>query len=104
MLEMYEPYHREHGLRWQKCTPSSYVESAAIHPLPLAGRTFIKALESSPVHCLKPRPTGKRLKPENGGASDILPYLSHVKQGVQRDPTFYRCHQGLLHLGVFREC
>jgi hypothetical protein len=39
---------------------------------PLATRTFINALESSPVHCVKPRPTGKRLKPVNGGASDIL--------------------------------
>jgi hypothetical protein len=39
---------------------------------PLVKDTFIKALESSPVHCLKPRPTGKRLRPANGGAREIL--------------------------------
>jgi hypothetical protein len=34
--------------------------------------TFIKAFESSPVHCLKFRPSGKRRKPANGGAIEIL--------------------------------
>src|ERR1700744_2987168 len=35
-------------------------------------QTFIKALESSPVHCLKPRPSGKRRRPGNKGAAAIL--------------------------------
>src|ERR1700733_1767461 len=35
-------------------------------------RTFISALESSPVHCLKPLPSGKRRWPGNGGAAAIL--------------------------------
>jgi hypothetical protein len=34
--------------------------------------TFISAFESSPVHCLNPRPSGKRRKPENEGAAAIL--------------------------------
>jgi hypothetical protein len=34
--------------------------------------TFIKALESSPVHCLKPRPCGNLRRPANGGATAIL--------------------------------
>jgi len=34
--------------------------------------TFIRALESSPVHCLKPLPSGKRRRPANGGAIAIL--------------------------------
>jgi hypothetical protein len=35
-------------------------------------RTFISALESSPVHCLKPLPCGKRRWPGNGGEAAIL--------------------------------
>lgn len=34
--------------------------------------TFISAFESSPVHCLKRRPWGKRCKLGNGGAAAIL--------------------------------
>jgi len=34
--------------------------------------TFIRALESSPVHWLKPRPSGKRRRPAKGGAIEIL--------------------------------
>ena len=34
--------------------------------------TFINALESSPVHCLKPRPSGKRRKPGKWGAAAML--------------------------------
>jgi hypothetical protein len=32
----------------------------------------MRALESSPVHCLKQRPSGKRRRPENGGTIAIL--------------------------------
>lgn len=35
-------------------------------------QTFINAFESSPVHCLKRRPSGNRRKPTNGGAMAIL--------------------------------
>lgn len=38
----------------------------------------MSAFESSPVHCLKPRPWGNLLSPENGGASAILPDLELV--------------------------
>jgi len=34
--------------------------------------TFISALESSPVHCLKFLPSGKRLRPAKDGASAML--------------------------------
>jgi hypothetical protein len=37
--------------------------------------TFINALESSPVHCVNPRPSLNRRRFENGGAQAILPYL-----------------------------
>lgn len=40
--------------------------------------TFIKALESLPVHCLKPWPIGKWRKPVKGGASDILEVISII--------------------------
>ena len=36
------------------------------------GRTFIKALESSPVHCLKPRPWWKFWRPGQAGVRDML--------------------------------
>jgi hypothetical protein len=35
-------------------------------------QTFIKALESSPVHCLNPRPVGNRRNPENGATTAML--------------------------------
>ena len=35
--------------------------------------TFIKALESFPVHCLNPRPCGNRLSPGKGGTAAMLP-------------------------------
>jgi hypothetical protein len=35
-------------------------------------RTFIRAFESSPVHCLKPRPSGNLRRPANGGAAAML--------------------------------
>ena len=39
----------------------------------LVGRpTFISAFESSPVHCLNPRPSGNRRKPANGGTMLML--------------------------------
>jgi hypothetical protein len=34
--------------------------------------TFMRALESSPVHCLKLRPCGKRRRPENEATAAIL--------------------------------
>ena len=34
--------------------------------------TFISALESSPVHCLKPRPSGNWRNPGNKGTAAIL--------------------------------
>ena len=40
------------------------------------GHTSINALESSPVHCLKPRPSGKRRSPGNKGAVAILTKVS----------------------------
>ena len=38
--------------------------------------TFINAFESSPVHCLKSRPSGKRRIPGYGGTADILQTIS----------------------------
>jgi hypothetical protein len=35
-------------------------------------RTFMRAFESSPVHCLKPGPSGKRRSPGNGGTAAML--------------------------------
>jgi hypothetical protein len=42
--------------------------------------TFISAFESSPVHCEKSRPSGKRRKPGNAGIAEILTkaWLVHV--------------------------
>jgi hypothetical protein len=34
--------------------------------------TFMRAFESSPVHCLNPRPSENRCRPENGGTIAIL--------------------------------
>ena len=34
--------------------------------------TFISAFESSPVHCAKSRPSGKRRSPGKIGTADIL--------------------------------
>ncbi len=34
--------------------------------------TFMSAFESSPVHCLKFRPSGKRRSPAKDGASAML--------------------------------
>ena len=39
---------------------------------------FIKAFESSPVHCLKRQPSGKRLSLVKGGARDILLQIQSV--------------------------
>lgn len=36
------------------------------------GQTFISALESSPVHCLNPRPIGNRRNPANGATMAML--------------------------------
>lgn len=36
------------------------------------GQTFINALESSPVHCLNPRPFGNRRNPANGATTAML--------------------------------
>jgi hypothetical protein len=43
--------------------------------------TFISAFESSPVHCKKSRPSGKRRNPGNGGMAEMLTnleWLAHV--------------------------
>lgn len=34
--------------------------------------TFMRAFESSPVHCVKSRLSGKRRRPGYGGTADIL--------------------------------
>lgn len=39
-------------------------------------RTFINALESSPVHCLKSRPSGNRRRPAFSGTADTLGMVS----------------------------
>jgi hypothetical protein len=41
-------------------------------------QTFINALESSPVHWLKPRPSGKRRRPGYAGTADILLLLARI--------------------------
>jgi hypothetical protein len=40
--------------------------------------TFIKAFESSPVHCAKSRPSGKRRSPGNGGTAEILEKMQRL--------------------------
>jgi hypothetical protein len=40
-------------------------------------RTFIKAFESSPVHCLKPQPSGNRRRPGNKGTAAMLMKVSN---------------------------
>ena len=47
--------------------------------------TFINAFESSPVHCLYPRPSGKRRKWGNAGADAILNVLMRM---CRYDPKF----------------
>lgn len=39
----------------------------------------MRALESSPVHCLNPRPSGKRRNPGKDGADAILQYHLYSK-------------------------
>lgn len=52
-------------------------------------RTFMSALESSPVHCVKSRPSGKRRSPGNTGTPDILKsyYISKLELRVEKAPT-----------------
>ena len=38
--------------------------------------TFIRAFESSPVHCVNPRPSGKRRRPEKDGTTAMLISIS----------------------------
>jgi hypothetical protein len=41
--------------------------------------TFMRAFESSPVHCLKPLPSGNRRSPTKGGARAMLESsISHI--------------------------
>lgn len=47
--------------------------------------TFIKPFESSPVHCLKRRPCGKRRSPGNDGTALMLknPHVSVSEKGPE---------------------
>ena len=40
--------------------------------------TFIKALESSPVHCLNPQPCRNRHNPANGGTTAMLAHTHNT--------------------------
>ena len=60
-----------HILQLQEGTPISCDEIQII-PTWNHNLTFISALESSPIHCLNPRPWGKRRSPEKGGTAAIL--------------------------------
>ncbi len=57
--------------------------------------TFIRAFESSPVHCLKPLPSGKRRRPANGGTTAILNEENEYKQvhNLGSLLTGDQCHQ-----------
>lgn len=69
------PFLSAHGLGWLVNKPTIVMVSCTrTHTAGSQsnGLTFISALESSPVHCLKPRPWGNRRRPANGGASAIL--------------------------------
>ena len=46
----------------------------------------MRALESSPVHCLKLRPCGKHRKPENNGATAILKQSEYNAQELVENP------------------
>jgi len=48
--------------------------------------TFMRAFESSPVHCLKPRPSGNRRRPENGGVIAML--IKLIRNYSARNQTF----------------
>jgi hypothetical protein len=47
----------------------------------IQAHTFIRAFESSPVHCLKFRPCLKRRKPGNDGAQAML-YMCNLRTPV----------------------
>ena len=48
-----------------------------VYYVDLVEQTFISALESSPVHCLNPRPSGNRRSPGNKGTAAILVKCNH---------------------------
>jgi hypothetical protein len=45
--------------------------------------TFMSAFESSPVHCLKSRPSGNRHRPGNAGTAEIL-CTNQIKSTVEK--------------------
>ena len=71
-------------------------------------RTFINAFESSPVHCLKPRPSGNLRRPANGGAAAILKKdYENLYNKCEIDHTAGQYHPRLLCLarqGLFGLC
>ena len=65
----------------------------------------MSALESSPVHCLKFLPSGKRLSPVKDGASAMLEnnFRNHNEYKYRGNLTADQCHRVfsvLLMLGV----
>lgn len=57
--------------------------------------TFIRAFESSPVHCLNPLPSGKRRRPANGGVIETLRHIKNFPRCGDSDEmlTGGQCHQ-----------
>ena len=60
------------GNGWEVDLESEYITGSTRISKQKQKLTFIRAFESSPVHCLYPRPSGKRRSPGNGGAAAIL--------------------------------
>lgn len=55
--------------------------------------TFIRAFESSPVHCLNPRPSENLLNPENGATRAILTRNNWYNKILRcRSLTVCQCH------------
>ena len=68
------PFGEGHGQRWREDKPIGQIRSVDLqHGYISVHFTFIKAFESSPVHCLNPRPSGNRRRPGKDGAAAILP-------------------------------
>ena len=64
------PFRLVHGLQSLASKPVSLLDISLDSYKRL--RTFMRAFESSPVHCLKFLPSGKRLSPAKEGASAML--------------------------------
>jgi hypothetical protein len=60
-----------------------------------ANLTFISAFESSPVHCRKSRPSGKRRSPGKAGTAEMLDNKATLRYNVRPTP---KMHTGGLYL------